>query len=481
VFRRGKVGPVHICLAVAALATLAPAREAPGGFFRNEAFGYKVRVPKEWRQASRPPDEAVIASKHLGKRELEAAKSRHWAREEPEMCVFALSHKGGEAADYREFIQRQTDVVAWGQGYDFSREKQTTVGGVKVTQYEITVAKERRGDEAPRRIVAWVYHFDDFDFAVQFKILDEHYSDYAASFRGCLKSFKRIPRTKALPGAAEAKPADGAEAGGEKAELSPEEKKRAREKEIERRFQQETDELQEGWKHRRTPGFLVLYNAPEKFVRATITHADAVWAHLGKTFGQATAEPAILRIFATEGERESYSKGEGDQAVAEILVVFGHGYVKDNEYERLNRGLFARWCNARHAHLEGSLPGWLAWGMEKYMDMVRSKGRRITFANDDWLRDEMRLKITKGDYVPLEQLIGGGGREDQAKSVVYWLLTKGRRGKYGKLVRSYLDHLLEVLTAGGQDAARVARERTFTGWDDADWNRFTKAWLGHAK
>ena len=471
---------MRICLVVAALAALAPAREPPGGFFKNEAFGYKVRVPKEWRLAALPPDEVLIASKHLGKRELEAAKSARWAREAPEMWVIALSHKGGPAADYADFVQRQ-NLVAWGQGYEFSREKETTVGGVKVTQYEISVAKAERKDEAPRRVVTWVYHFDDFDFAVQFKILDEHYSDYAASFRGCLMSFKRIPRTKALPGAAVAKATEGEKTEGEKAELTPEEKRRARTKALERRFQKEIDDLQDGWKHRRTPEFLVLFNANGKFVRGTIVHADAVWAHLGKTFGKATAEPAILRIFATDGEREAYSKGEGAQVVTEILVVFGHGYVKDNEYERVNRGLFARWCHARHALLEGSLPRWLASGMEKYMDMVRSKGKRITFANDDWLRDEMRLKITKGEYVPLKQLIEGAGSEDQAKSVVYWLLTKGSRGKYGKLVRSYLHHLLGALTAGEADAARVARQRTFDGWDAKDWSRFTKAWLGHAK
>ncbi|MHC4972392.1 MAG: hypothetical protein ACYTG3_08665 [Planctomycetota bacterium] len=472
-----------MCIGVvlAALAAPAPAREAPGGFFKHEAFGYKVRVPKEWRLAALPPDETLIASKHLGKRELEAAKSSRWAREAPEMWVIALSHKGGPAADYRDFVQRQTDIVAWGQGYDFSREKETTVGGVKVTQYEISFANAKRSDEAPRRVVTWVYHFDDFDFAVQFKILDEHYSDYAASFRGCLKSFKRIPRTKALPGAVAEKATDAETTEGEKAELSPEEKKRAREKAIERRFQKEIDDLQDGWKHRRTPGYLVLSNANDKFVRGTITHADAVWAHLGKTFGQATAEPAILRIFATEGEREAYSKGENGQAVTELLVVFGHGYVKDNEYEKLNRDLFSRWCDARHAQLRGSLPRWLADGMEKYMDMVRTKGRKITFANDDWLRDEMRLKITKGDYVPLKQLVEGAGSEDQAKSVVYWLMTKGSRGKYKKLVRSYLHHLLGALTAGAENAARVAREQTFGEWDAKDWSRFTKAWLGHAK
>ncbi len=459
----------------------APAREAPGGFFKNEAYGYKVRVPKEWRLAALPPDETLIASKHLGKRELEAAKSRRWAREAPEMWVIALSHKGGPAASYRDFVQRQSDIVAWGQGYDFSREKETTVAGVKVTQYEISVAKAERGDTAPRRIVTWVYHFDDFDFAVQFKILDEHFSDYAASFRGCLKSFKRIPRTKALPGAIGGQAPGGEQTEGEQAELSPEEKRRAREQQIERRFRKEIDDLQDGWKHRRTGGYLVLYNADEKFVRGTITHADAVWAHLAKTFGEATAEPAILRIFATEGEREAYAKGKNGGEVAELLVVFGHGYVKDNEYERLNRDLFSRWCAARHSQLEGSLPRWVAWGMEKYMDMVRTKGKRITFANDDWLRDEMRLKITKGDYVPLQQVVEGPASDDQCKSVVYWLLTKGSRGKYRGLVKRYLDHLLEALAAGAQDAARIARERTFEGWDAKDWNRFTKAWLGHAK
>jgi hypothetical protein len=473
---------VRICLVVAALAASAPAREAPGGFYRNEAFGYKVRVPKEWRLAALPPGEAVIASKHLGKRALEAAKSLHWTREEPEMWVIALSHEGERAADYVDFVQRQAHVVAWGRGYDFSREKEATVGGVKVTQYEISVAKDqkRRDKEAPRRIVTWVYHFDDFDFAIQFKILDEHYSDYAASFRGCLKSFKRIPRTKALPGAVVAKAAK--EAGeGEKVELSPEEKKRARKKALARRFQREIDELQDGWRHRRKPGYLVLYNADEKFVRGTIAHTEAVWAHLEKIFGKATAEPAILRIFATQGEREAYSKGNGDDAVTELLVVFGHGYVKDDEYEGVNRGLFARWCDARHAQLQGSLPRWVAEGMEKYMEMIRSKGKRVTFANEDWLRDEMRLKITKGDYVPLRQLIGGGGAEDQAKSVVYWLMTKGNRGKYKNLVRTYLHHLIAALETGHKDPAGAARDRTFEGWDDKDWNRFTKAWLSHAK
>jgi hypothetical protein len=478
---RGNVGPVAISFVLAVLAAPSPAREAPGGFFKNEAFGYKVRVPKEWRLAALPPDEALIASKHLGKRELEAAKSRHWAREAPEMWVIALSHRGGPAADYRDFIQQQADIIAWGQGYAFTVEKDTTVGGVKVTQYEIGIAKEHRGDEAPRRVVTWVYHFDDFDFAVQFKILDEHYSDYAASFRGCLRSFKRIPRTKALPGANVEEAGGGADTEGEQAGLSPEEQKRARQQAIERRFQQEIDDLPEGWKHRRTRGYLVLFNAAEEFVRETITHADAVLAHLEKTFGPATVEPAILRIFATDGEREAYSMGEHGQAVTEILVVFGHGYVRDNEYEKLNRALFSRWCAARHAQLEGSLPRWLAGGMEKYMDMVRTKGRRITFANDDWLRDEMRLKISKGDYVPLEQLIGGGGSEDQSKSVVYWLMTKGSRGKYKNLVRTYLQHLLDGLASGAQDVARVARERTFDGWDAKDWSRFTKAWLGHAK
>jgi len=446
------VGRVLILLALAAVAR---AGDPPGGFFKNEAWGYKVRVPKGWRPAALPPGEQRIASKHLGKRELESVKSSYWSREAPEMWVAGFSHKDG-VPDYQAYI-RNSGFVDWGDGYDFVKEKETAVGGVKVTKYEITIPKEARKKEAPRRVVAWVYHFDDFDFAVQFKVLDEHYDEYAASFRTCMKSFKRVERKNAVPSTV-------AESSGDStADLTPEERARARKKEIDRACQREIDSLADGWKNRRSKHFLVLYNADDKFVRATVAHAEAVRVHLGKTFGGVEAESAFLRIFAPEGEKDAYAKGEQSRLLRAILVVFGHGYVKDNEYENLNREIWSQWCDARNPHLEGALPPWLKAGLDKYMDMMRSKGKRITFSNEDWGRDEMRLTIKKGDYQPLHKLVEGSAAEDQCKSVVFWLMTAGRRGKYKKVVTGYVGHLADALDAGGKDANAVAFDQTFAG------------------
>ena len=81
-----------LALTLAVLLAPATAGDAAGAYFKNEAWGYKVRVPKGWRQAAMSADEEWIASKHIGKRELEAKKSKWWTREEPEMWVIGFPH-----------------------------------------------------------------------------------------------------------------------------------------------------------------------------------------------------------------------------------------------------------------------------------------------------------------------------------------------------------------------------------------------------
>jgi hypothetical protein len=199
------------------------------------------------------------------------------------------------------------------------------------------------------------------------------------------------------------------------------------------------------------------------------------------------------------------------------------------------------------------MPGWLNSGLDKYMEMLRTKGRRIDFSNEDWNRDSMRLQIKKGAYVPLKELItsevwsaaveqqnisSSWERHQQAESVVYWLMTKGNRGKYRNLIKDYLfyltivvqdvqlefeekrgaledkreqaanespsvdpyseeeneeedeegydpekfrEELLALYKEKRKDILQETFKRTFGKWSDKDWDRFTKAWVRYAK
>ncbi len=549
------------------------AGDAAGAYFTNERWGYKVRVPKGWTQAAMSADEEWIASKHLGKRPLEAKNSEYWTRETPEMWVIGFPHirrndrkakrvegpLGTELivsnpyTDYKDFIKRNRSFLSWeGGGYYFSKEKETEIDGVKVTQYEIAMEKMVN---TKRAVIAWVYHFDDIDFAIQFKILDDHFKSYKRGFYACLKSFKRAERKKALPGSATTGRSIVEEEDLDK--LSPEERKRALQDRVKQKYQREIDALPKGWKHRESEHYLCLYNCDEKFARRTLAHAETVRDHLDKLFGAVGdrfVPKAIIRIFSSDAERSAYHNSTRSMwdTVQEITVVQGAGWEKDYEYGRVNRSVFGAWLYYRNKNLRMNMPGWLDSGLDKYMDMLRTKGKRIDFTNEDWNRDSMRLQIKKGAYVPLKEMItsevwtGGADqqsianswdRHQQAESVVYWLMTKGNRGKYKNLIKNYMFYLTIVVQdvqlefeekvgaledkheaakdsspddpfsedeeegedeSSGPDQEQIQEEliklykekrkeilqetfkRTFGKWSDKDWDRFTKAWINYA-
>jgi hypothetical protein len=508
---------IALLLGIATLA--ARAGEPPGDFFENRAFGFKVRVPKDWREV--PTEHKWMAGKHLGKRELDAQRGNtHIAREAPEAWVIAFPHAAGTLenpySDYRDFLTKNTQFIDF-SNYEIVEEKETTAGDAKVTTYDI---KETRGEGIPHHVVAWVFHFDDFDFAVQFKVFEWHYKDYETSFRGCLKSFKRIERKEAVAGTA----APGGVAIASRADvlkLPPDQRARATKDAVEAKLRAEVEGLPAGWKSKRTKKFLVVTNADDKFVKAAIDHAEAISDHLDDFFGPAGAEyvpPSILRIFATSEERSSYGagrEGTGD-LVREVAIGAGHGWEKDNAWEDLNRSLWSEWLSMRHPELQATLPGWFREGINKYMNMLRTKGKRIGFANDDWDRDEIRLQIKREAYEELLALLSrdfvdqgkpngaleSQDRERQVRVVVLWLMRQGNSGKSKNLVRDLVlavaaeidaaeaallklpeekDAAKPTLTMKVPEIRKTAWNRLFAGWDEGDWNRLTTTWLGYSK
>ena len=516
---------VLICSLV--LGSLAFAGEPPGAYYKDEAWGFRVRVPRDWQLTAVAADTKWVACKHIGKRKLEWQVGTDWQIEQPEMWVVGFPRdKKGEAANpydnYKEYITRNSDFFAFGEHYSFAQEKETTVRGTKVTMYEIKLTKKVMG----RRVVAWVFHYDDFDFAVQFKILEGRYDDYAASFLGCLKSFRRIKRTKSLEGSA-AVGASKIQSRAALAKLPAGERTRAFKDAVETHFKTVTEALPDDWRHKQTKNCLLVTNADSKFVNATVTHVDALVAHLGKFFGETGMEyrpPFILRIFATQDQRRAYGKeNEAGKLVRDIAIYSGKGYVKDQSWEDLNQAIWARWIEDRHPKLEKTLPEWLKEGIDKYMSKVRSKGKRITFAHGDWDRDEMRLQIKRNAYQPLLHLMSSGivdravvkyleseDLERQQRVVVLWLMREGNRGKYKNVIRDLVVNTALAIEAFEEDwhrknppgakaksdepqptSAPVAShrdeimedawQRTFGKWKDKDWAKLTTLWVSFAK
>ena len=500
-------------LLILALSVSVVAGEPPGGYYENATWGYKIRVPRDWPETAVSAETKWVASKHLGKRALEWQVGTDWEIERPEMWVVGFPHdRKGETANpyesYRDYITGNDQFFKFTADYEFVQEKETTVGGVKVTIYEI----KRKNKGMARRVLAWVYHFDDIDFAVQFKVLEGRFDDYRASFRGCLKSFKRIERKKALGGSA----AFGGATIKSRIDLEkvPQDKRtRAFKDAVEAQFRSVIDGLPNDWKHKRTKRFLLLTNADDKFVKATIPHTDAVIAHFEKIFGKSGMEyqpPFILRIFATGDQRRAYGKeNKAGGLMRDIATYSGKGYVKDTAYEELNEALWARWLEDRHSELEPMLPAWLKGGLNKYMRMVRTKGRKIGYAHDDYDRDAIRLQIKKGKYESLLTLMSRGihdrgdpksmelhEREMQERVVVLWLMREGNRGKYKNLIRNFVLNIVsaieefekEWMAKNPKQRAPVSENRTqilhdawartFGKWQDKDWARLTTAWLG---
>jgi len=495
----------------------ATAGEPPGDFFENKAFGFKLRVPKDWREV--PAPHAWIASKHLGKRELDAQRGNSYvSREAPEVWVVAFPRAKAEVENpygtYRDFLAQNTQFIDFTNNYEITEEKETTVGDMKVTTYDI---QETKGDGVPHHVVAWVYHFDDFDFAVQFKVFEWHYKDYEASFRGCLKSFKRIDRTEAVAATADA---SGITNRADVLKLPPDKRARAMKDAVEAKLRREIEALPAGWKNKRAKKFLVLTNADDKFVKAAIDHAEAIADHIEGFFGPAGADyvpPSILRIFATTEERSAYTPKEGGgDLVREVAIGAGHGWEKDNAWEDLNRSLWAEWMSMRHPQLEETLPGWFRDGINKYMNMLRTKGKRIGFANDDWDRDEIRLQLKRDAYEDLHALLSREfvdqgkpnntleeqDRKRQVRVVVLWLMRQGNSGKSKNLVRDLVQAVAaeidrveaEILAMPEEkdtpkpsleskrtDIRKASWNKVLGGWDDGDWNRLNNGWLGFAK
>jgi hypothetical protein len=457
---------VTLILIGACLCAGAGLAQSASKYYKNDRWGYKLRVPGGWKQAALSASEEWIASKHIATRLLYAKKSDFLEADYPQMWVIGFPHKRQEERgakvdtkdgnikitfknpykDYKDFVKRERWFV--GGGYYFSKEEEGTHAGMNVTKYEIKVEKMV---SSPYRIVAWVYHFDDIDFAVQCKVLEDYYKKYRNAYASCLKSFRRVDRKRALPGTATTgnKIVDVED----ETKLTPEEKEKRRREKFESTLKRETEALPKDWFVLRSASYVVMSNGGRKFAKEVLNHADAIRGYLDKTFGGVGKDyvpPGIIRIFASNAEQQAYrmstSTAYWEWAEQVVLSEESSKGRKTWAMEPVSDGITGQWLSFKNRLLNDNLPWWFKWGLERHMRFARVKGKRVTIKPDEYDREYIKDIIKQRKAVPVRTLFARGDDEQfytyQCGSVITYLMTKGSRGKTKNIIPTYMNNLL---------------------------------------
>jgi hypothetical protein len=521
------------------LSGVAQAADKPGSYHKNEAWGFKVRTPSKWNIIHMDSKEQWIAMKAIGPRDLYGDKGEGWG-ERPEMWVVAFPHerqrqRGAKREkvddtttkitiqnpykDYQDFVKREKRLALGDAGFYFSVEETTEIDGMAVDVFEV---KAEKMVETPKRLVAYVYHTEDVDFAVQFKIQEHHYADFESTFRTCMKSLRVIPRTQPMPGTATtgSKIVDVEN----ESKLTPEERKKKRVEAVETYLESEVKNLPKDWFHLDSDHFCVISHGDKKFTKRVITHAENLRDYLEDTFpglGDDFVPRGIIRIFQDNAEEQAFREGTRDiffDDVEQILIAADKNWSLRYEYETVSRAVTRQWLYYKNRSLYDSLPWWLRNGLIEHMEKGRpSKRKGLVFAPDasdvrglvqlarsDKIIPMKTILLGKQEPTASIQIEGLGGfgfvsPTAQGDSVFHWLLTKGNRNPVKGALQTYLQTLVHVIEEEDkkfeeqqeairkkqmEDAARKAEENGGEPPDDEDEpddEDFKEAWKAYAE
>jgi len=516
---------------------------APGTYHEDARLGYKIRYPKGWRHIAMGADEKWIAAKFLSDKScIFNDKEAGWTfTHKPVMQVIVfidevVKKRGIETEeaddgsvwislnnpykDYEDFLQQ----TYRGGGWYISEEEEGELKGVKVTKYEIKV--EKLTNTGPKRIVTWVFHTDEVDYAVQFEILESYYKKFKGDVGGCLKSFKLIERTEGS--------LTGPVTTGKKIrlknedDLTPEERTDQRKETEAAAHKKAIDALPDDWKVKVMGRFLVLNHADEKYAKKTVAHAEAIWKWMDKNFdyigtGEYVRRP-ILRICKDRDEESAFRSGTS-WSWGESLEIVTHqdkgAGAMSWELEYVNTKIFDIWFSHRNSDLRWAMPWWLSSGFRQVLGTARAKGSRLEFKVDDWEREGLRVSAKKNELttpkvlvmLPKKDFYENQNRQWQSSAFIRFLLeAKGKKTR--QVLRDYLMNLQDVVAetqakekkeseekmasmgSGGDNSPETEEEeeeafkkrqesysakelefmqevfdRTFGDWSEKDWKR----------
>jgi hypothetical protein len=427
---------VLICLAPLVLASLAaPAPVQGGGWHQDARFGFKFQPPKGWTQIPLKVDENWLVAKYLSdKTYVWNDKEIGWSTEhKPELMVIAFVEeaikKAGEKKDVTTGTEEKEDVIVVtnpyknyedfldrtysGGGFYVSSREEAVENDVPVTKYEIKVEKLVR--DGPKRLVTWIYHAPDVDFAVQTEVLENQYDKLKSTVTSSLRSFKLVPRTQG------SLPTDATVDSGvfisihKMKEGSPEERRSTRMESERRLHEAAITGLLEGWKHRFTKRCLLLYDADPKYVDRVAEHCDKIFewldANLGFIGPEEYVRKPIVRICANENEMGSFSRGVRDSSSwswntgNEIVTCKPDDGFLGYEMDGVNREIFDLWLRDRNDALQLGLPSWIRHGLSDYISGARLVKADLQFR--DYVHEliEFKIAVAQGKNMPVRDLV----------------------------------------------------------------------------
>lgn len=472
----------------------APAAEQHGSYHKNERWGYKVRAPRNWKRRTIRLDEPWIADKFFPDYGLRARNDLgDFVQLKPNLWVIGFPHERTKRRgvhkeevdehttiitienpykDYKDFVKRESWASTGSGGWFFSREEEIEHAGYDVSVYEIKVEKLV---QAPLRIVTWVYHCEDVDFAVQIRILENHYAENKNVVDGCLKSFREIPRTEPFPQETKRTPRIPTEEEDTRtiAEINADRLER-----ILRRIHKETKHLSKGWRVQKSKHFVALTQVDRRYTGYVLNFAEELRKYLEKHFadlGEAQVPPGLIRVFSSSDEEHAYQQGTRGwwtDEVGEITLTIGRNASILSEFSWLAGRLTDQYFQIKNENLRWGMPGWIRHGIWGHIGWARpSKRKKMMILPDAFAARELALAIREGRQLPLKTLMTESTDDygssyanfAQASSVVYWLLTKGNRGKVKGAIARYLASLEEII----KEEDKKFEEAEETRWKDA--------------
>ena len=565
---------------------------SPQGWHQDERYGFKLLAPRGWKPIPLQAGENWLVAKYLCDEKDHWNDGSGWTWDhQPELMVVAfvdeaianarkafeelktkrqeeLAKKKEEQAkagsgetspkegdegeevdlekamkhlepydDYENFLER---THASG-GFKVVEREEGTSNDLRVTKLEVDVA--RAAFHGPKRIVAWVFHTEGVDLALQVEVLASEYPKHKSAIQAVMRSFRAISRTVPLPTGLRA--LEGGFVSNLAMQRGTLEERTAKRHESELLLHTRAKQvLPDGWKAKEHERFLVLYGTEEAFADEVAASLAALlgWAEQNLGFlgpGEYVRRP-ILRVCATEEEKRSLQRGA--QHSTRWVWDTGHELVTcpDDlgktgwELDWVNERLIELWLGERDHAVWFGLPTWVRHGLDSYVEGARLSGKKLQFRVDDWERDDFREAVQQKKHAPVRELVkmtsaqfsgrdtdyaGFWDRQAQADMLVRFLLSpEAARSKQTKtLLFDYLARLREVVLeleaedqakGGGEEPEPKTEEeekeyyrrkreawdasdrektilersfqRTFGSWSSADWQTFEKAFLKFA-
>ncbi|MBL6721773.1 MAG: hypothetical protein ISQ08_10235 [Planctomycetes bacterium] len=541
-------------LSTSPTALTAPAlQDIKKGFHANPKFGFQFSPPKGWNNIALKTDEAFLGAKYT------SDKTYYWtdprlkttSTHTPELMVICFAREdeeGGKARrkeeddgtvtyeivnpykNHEEFLEK---TVSSGFYRDSTEEDE--VNGVKVTK-NVYICANGATEERYRYLVAWVFHGDGIDYAIQMDALVDEYKGLKRTIERTLKSFELIERTGE----------DIASAQRQKfvsfTDMNKGDAKERKTKRVESESWLRTravESMPPDWEQLDVDGVLILSHTDPKTAKRFGEHVSAMYAWFDKTFeyvgkGQYVRMP-ILRVCADREERFALGRGVRDGEAGgytydrrdlEIYLEKPEGGWIGSEIDQLNERLLWLWFSDRDWDVFDAMPGWLQSGLQFVVRGARPDGRKMEFRDNDADRINSKqfqgqdLGITPREMLLLKQADYNGPEANrylsQATAFVRYLLSPdARRDKLAKdFLESYLLALKEV-TQEVQDKyeselnaqrgpeteeeeeqmmqrrreifqrseAEIlegALEKAFAKWDEKDWDKLNETftrWL----